>query len=721
MTPFDQALANVQPDYEIPDDDLVGEVLIPAMRNADDVRIGSGFFSSHCLAQIAPGLAAFLSQDEHKIRLLLSPEISQQDRDAIERGTRQRDEVLEETAKTLFEEARLSPSAVVKHTLSCLSYLVASDRLEMRFVFMRAGMYHKKKWLLRCGGDHLAVHGSGNVTTRGLLVNGEQMTIDRAWTDGDACRKRVERLNAQWERQWDNEHSHSLSVDVLQALPFVGRVDSDSPPSSKDFWDAWWRDHQDGLEPALPPNIDVAPQSHRLRIPDYLVWEEGPYGHQGAAIEEFQGAGSRGVLAIATGGGKTRTSLIAATLAQELHQGPVLVVVLVPSKPLMLQWTEDVRDFGIQPFVPSLIPTGAKRSSAFEALRAAFAIDDQRTEVLIASNKLFMDSDIIRDFATGLGDNTLTFLIADEVHNLGVASFLTDPPEFFDQRLGLSSTPIRQYDPDGTDALFDFFGPQVFEFSLQQAIEAGCLTPYRYHLHETPLSEEETELYEDLSEQLRKAGFRVDDNGQTVIPNAKVERLLRERRGVLEQAESKLWKLREVLNDIGPTDVGRTLIYASAKKQMLGEKQLTMINRMLDDLGIVMHQFTSVETARSGSQKMLAKFADGDFQVLTAMKVLDEGVDIPQTDTAFLMASSTVRREWIQRRGRILRQAEGKTIADLHDFLIVPPDTESPAGRSVLRGELARAEEFASLADNEYDPGGPRDVIDRFETQVWRT
>ncbi len=721
MTTFDAALGDVLPDYEIPDDDLVGEVLIPAMRHADDVRIGSGFFSSHCLAQIAPGLAAFLANDDHKLRLLLSPEISQEDRAAIERGVRRPDEVLEEAATNLFEEAELSASAVVKHTLSCLSYLIASDRLEMRFVLMRAGMYHKKKWLLTNGDDLLAVHGSGNVTTRGLLVNGEQMTIDRAWKDGEASQLRVARLFAQWERQWNNEHSHSLSVSALQALPFVGRTKGEGPPTSTEFWDAWWRDHQAGLEPELPPNIEVAPQSHRLSIPDYLVWREGPHGHQGQAVDSFKAAGGRGVLAIATGGGKTRTSLIAATLAQDAHDGPMLVVVLVPSKPLMLQWAEDVRDFGIQPFLPSIVPTGPRRSSAFEALRAAFTIGGNRTEVIIASNKLFIDNDTIRDFAQGLGENALTFLIADEVHNLGVASFLTDTPDFFDQRLGLSATPIRQYDPDGTDELFDFFGTQVFDFSLEDAIRAGCLTPYRYHLHESPLSEEEAELYEDLSVELTRAGFRVDDNGQTIIPNAKVERLLRERRAVLEQAESKLGQLREVLRAVGPANVARTLIYASAKKQMLGEKQLTDVNRMLDDLGIVMHQFTSAETSRADAQKMLAKFAAGDFQVLTAMKVLDEGVDIPQTDTAFLLASSTVRREWIQRRGRILRTAEGKTTADLHDFLIVPPDPDSPAGRSVLRGELARAEEFASLAANEYDPGGPREVIGRFEQEVWRT
>lgn len=164
----------------------------------------------------------------------------------------------------------------------------------------------------------------------------------------------------------------------------------------------------------------------------------------------------------------------------------------------------------------------------------------------------------------------------------------------------------------------------------------------------------------------------------------------------------------------------RTLIYVSAKKQIRGEKQLILVNRLLDSLGIVMHQYTHAETSRRDAQELLDRFGSGDFQVLTAMKVLDEGIDIPQTDTAFLLASSTVRREWIQRRGRILRNVPGKDCADLHDFLAVPPDPESPAGKSVLRGELARAEEFANLALNEYDTGGPRDCIDRFEQTIWR-
>ena len=106
--------------------------------------------------------------------------------------------------------------------------------------------------------------------------------------------------------------------------------------------------------------------------------------------------------------------------------------------------------------------------------------------------------------------------------------------------------------------------------------------------------------------------------------------------------------------------------------------------------------------------------------MLTAMKVLDEGIDIPQTDTAFLLASSTVRREWVQRRGRILRQSPDKKVAHLHDFLVMPPDVDTSTGQSMLKSELRRAADFAGVAENEFDAGGPNEVIRELEAMVWK-
>lgn len=713
------AVSNVLPAYEIPDDDLVGQVLIPAMRTAEEVRIGAGFFSSQCLAQIAPGLAAFVSRSSQSLRLLVSPEINDTDRQAIEKGLKSSDQVIAEALARLFKDAVLSESAIVNHTLDCLSYLVASRRLELRFVLMQRGMYHKKMWLFRSGRDWLAVHGSGNATARGLLVNGEQMTIDRTWKDGDWSATRVRRFVAQWDRQWTNDHAHSITLDALQGLAFAKRYrDDDAVPTVRDFWLAWKRDHDAGLEPSLPPSMNL-PASHLLVIPRGLQWRVGPYAHQGRAVDRFVEAGGRGVLAIATGGGKTKTALIAATERQDRQDKAMLLVVLVPSRPLMSQWADEIRAFGLEPFQPSQ-DRPVERRARLEELRAAFATGERRTEVIIATNALFAEDMGLRSFVDGLQPGIPSMLIGDEVHNLGVPSFLDNLPERFDFRLGLSATPIRQYDPDGTHQLFSFFGPQLDNFELDDAIRAGCLTPYNYFLHEVQLNALEMDKYAELTQELRAAGFRVDDSGATVNLSPRVERLLRERRAILEQAEAKISALRQLLIHRGPSTIRRTLIYTSAKPLVLGStRQIELVNALLSQLGIVSHQFTSAETPRPEASDILERFGNGDYQVLTAMKVLDEGIDIPQTDTAYILASSTVRREWVQRRGRILRRAPGKQCATVHDFLVCPPDAQTTDGRAILKGELARADEFAKSCANEWASDGPRVTIAKYEERIY--
>ncbi len=315
-------VATVRPAYEIPHDDLVGEVLIPAMRCAQTILIGVGFFSSRCLAQIAPGLAALLEKPAGKIRLLVSPAISGEDRAAIETGVTSAESAMNAAAIKLLLEARQSGNATDAHCLSCLSYLVASRRLDIRFVLMDAGMYHKKKWLLRQGDDWLAVHGSGNATHRGLLVNGEQMTIDRAWTDGDAARQRVDIFVNQFVRQWENRSEGSLTVPANQALGFLRRHarSGDGVPTVQDFWAAWEADVQAGIEVPLPPNARRPRNVHRLRVPADLQWRAGRFAHQGVAVDGFLGAG-RGIFSIATGGGKTKASLISAALLQDRSDG----------------------------------------------------------------------------------------------------------------------------------------------------------------------------------------------------------------------------------------------------------------------------------------------------------------------------------------------------------------------------------------------------------------
>ncbi|WP_411150169.1 DEAD/DEAH box helicase family protein [Streptomyces sp. A30] len=715
---FKMALADVEPLYDIPEDDLIGDVLIPAMAVADHVRVGAGFFSSQCLAQIAPGLASFLERSNGTVELLMSPSISDADRDALARGVLSPQETIQIAVDRLLEEASLSQHALVHHTLDCLAYLVAAKRLVVRFALMKQGMYHKKQWLLRSGATWAAVHGSGNATARGLLVNGEQMSVDRPWADGSASQARVTKLLARWDSQWANKSPHVLCIDLKDGLRVAARRHSGAaPPSIDDFWRAWHADHARGLEPPLPPGIDVA-GPRLLTIPENVEWRTGKFGHQGHAVDAFLGNGSRGILAIATGGGKTQTALIAAVHEQDRHKGPVLVLVIVPSSPLLRQWAEAVRGFGVEPFQPST-RSGPQRRGLLEEIRAGLSGRDLFTAVILCTQKLFTEDEGMRSFIAELPDEVLAVLVGDEVHNLGSAGFMAKAPHRFNVRLGLSATPSRQYDADGTEALFEFFGSPVFEFTLRDAIDAGCLTPYNYHVHEVELTEQEMAEYEDLTRQLQRKGFIGADDGKDFGHDAQVEHLLRKRRAVLEQTQAKIPALEHLLEMGGPEKVARTLIYTSAKPVALtGPSQIHLVNNVLRRLGIRFHQYTSTETSSSGAAQYLERFSSGDYQALTAMKVLDEGVDIPQTDTAYLLASSTVRREWIQRRGRILRQSPGKRIAELHDFLVVPPRLDTTAARSVLKGELARAREFAGTAENEYDNDGPREIIAKYETAL---
>lgn len=714
-----QQLTGIRAFYEVPNDDIASELLIPAMSVADRVRIMAGFFSSHSFSQLAPGLAAFINNGSKRLELLLSPSISAEDQEALRQAVVDPVRVAEQAALRLFESAMASESAIAAHVVDCLAYLVAQNRLLPKFVLMDQGMFHPKVWLFEQGNDVMAVHGSSNPTEPGLLYNGETVSVERPWQDGAAAAQRVHSILEMFTGYWHNKREKSITVDLADGLRFVVNFKVDRIPTTDDFWRAWYEDFRKGLAPPLPENI-AAPTvgqvsaDRRLEIPSELVWESGSFAHQGKAVKAWEAAGRRGILAIATGGGKTIVSLVAATRLQNEDDRPLLVLVLAPTNPLIDQWESEARRFGARPYLLGRM-SAASRIGDLHGIIAGLIHGIAKTEILICSNTLFTGSAELRDFMARRPADVRVLLIGDEVHNLGTKSFLSDSPQSVPHRLGLSATPVRQYDAQGTDELFAFFGPTIFEFSLEEAIRTGCLTPYSYCLHEVSLADHEMEEWKRLSEQLRKRGFHGQDEGQTAVDDA-VQRLLEARRSVLEHAESKMSMLRRLIVSTPPPEVQRTLIYTSAKRDPLGRtKQITQVNRLLNEVGVISHQLTYTETGGARARKIIEDFAAGTYKALSCMKVLDEGLDVPATSHAYILASSTVRREWVQRRGRVLRAAPGKDRAYIHDFLVVPPDLESSEGRAIMRAELQRADEFAQLADNAWDNDGPRSVTERYE------
>ena len=702
-------LNRLRPLYTVPGDDLIGDVLVPAMASCESVRCMAGFFHSSAFRHLAPGLAAFVNGTDGEFRLLISPVLDNEDRSALRSATAQPDEILARAARTILDGAGLSPSALERHTLDCLAYLLAIGRLVIRFVLMPdGGIFHPKVWLFKAETDVVAAHGSSNATTAGMLFNFEAVSIDRNWSGSEAL-ERVVALEGVFERLWQGEEPSTLTIDLPAGLAIASELGrSDTPPTIDDFWRAWHVDAAAGLAPPLPaghqlPAINpIFVSDDALTIPSGLQWQSGSFAHQGQAVAAWEAAGGKGLLSMATGSGKTVTSLICAA---RLHDAglPLLVVVAAPYRPLVEQWADEVRAFGVEPVNLARLD----RHERSRAVRdAAMRLERKVTQVeAVVMTHDFLLSDAFDQLLVAIPVGVATMLIADEVHNLGRPRFLVRPPERFEYRLGLSATPVLQYNEEGTHAIADFFGETVFEFSLAQAIGV-CLVPYNYYLHPVELASEEQQQWDELTEKLIRVGFEGSDDGtaqRSLSP--RVLALLVKRRSVLEGAAAKTSALITQMKDAGLDGVRHALVYCSDKRP----EQLIAVNRALMGEGIFVRQITSEETVdRRRMAEILTDFALGDYQVITCKRVLDEGVDLPQVRTAYLLASSTVRRQWVQRRGRILRRCDpvGKKLAHLHDFLVVPSDPGSASGQAILRQELDRAHAFAELSANAGSPGG---------------
>jgi len=698
-----------QPLYILPRDNLVEEVLIPCLSVCTHFNCMTGFFHSSALKELAPGLAPFIADNDSTMRLLVSPYLSKDDREAIEKGYSEPFNVIEKWLNETYSIWKIDESALIKHTLACLAYLIALDRIKIKVVLVDKGLFHPKVRIFSDSTDTIIAHGSNNVTEAGLIRNVEQVAISKSWGPSDQTTS-VNILKAEFESIWDNHnsyHAHSFSFPEAVANNIVREFSQDRTPTFDDFIDAWSSDVNRGEELPLKVYSQKSieyPLSHTFRIPDYIVYMEGDFAHQGRAIQSWEEAGRNGILEMATGSGKTITALICAhRLFTELEH--LLVVVAAPYIPLINQWVKESAKFGIKPIVPGEKGSREKKLTSISRAVRNMNLGVRNIIVLVVTNHMLNDPDFIKIIG---GANGSKLLIADEVHNLGTGRFLNSPPEIFNYRLGLSATPIRQYDDVGTEGLFKFFGDVVFQFGLEDAI-GTCLVPYNYFLHEISLTDEEVADWLKVTEKLRRIGWSYfkdgDDNN---IDDPRILILLNKRRIIIEQAKNKMIMLRRLLSDRIPKNIIHTLIYASDKYR----EQLNNVNDMLiREFKIRTHQLTAEETASGISPSILLQFALGKLQVITAMRVLDEGVDIPEVSHAYILASTTVKRQWVQRRGRVLRKCSrtDKKKAYIHDFLVLPPISDEL--KPILSAELSRALEFARLASNGYSEEGAIGVV----------
>ena len=683
-----QNLEGVRPLYFLPNDPLADEVLIPGFQAGDSVDCMVGFFSSEVLASLAPGLATYISSSQNSFRLIVSPLLRPDDKEAIEDGLKSEEDVADEILKELI----VTEDLLQRHTLKCLSWLIREGRIEIKIALMRDALFHPKVWLFKSNKDILAAHGSSNMTYSGIRKNIEQVAISKSWEDPIqeyTANKFAEQFHELWEDKEDNCTVVPMSRAIQQRI--VRSYSSNFPPSEEELRALYKRAARVSEEPEgykiLSPVV-----TNSFAIPKELKFEDGPFDHQGKAVQAWCEAGYRGILEMATGSGKTITSMICAYRLYETHK-PLLIVVSAPYIPLIQQWCDEIEFFGLRPV--NLTITAGKRGRAISLNRIKRRLQNGKSEVevIVVSHRTLCDSSFSGELEKF---KCSRLLIADEAHNLGSEGFITDPPTFFEYKLGLSATPVRQYDEEGTSALFEFFGSVVFRFTLKEAI-GRCLVEYDYYLHPVNLTDDEMDEWYELTAKIKANSWRQESN----VPDEYLAKLLRDRRALLETARNKITALKDALSREKVRELQHTLIYASDKNP----EQLKEVNALLRAQGVLFHQLTYEETAnQEETKRIIRSFREGTLRFLTAKRVLDEGVNIPEIQKAFILASTTVERQWVQRRGRLLRTCReiGKTHSEIHDFVALPADLEiiDDEARSLVRTELLRVQEFASLARN---------------------
>lgn len=446
----------------------------------------------------------------------------------------------------------------------------------------------------------------------------------------------------------------------------------------------------------------------RLSVPDWLQ----PREYQTEAVGDWMQNQGQGVLHMATGTGKTVTSLLAGVRLAELQQGRLALIVAAPYQHLVDQWVTELNKFGVTP-----IRAYQSRDSWTDTAISQFTefSSGARDVVAVVTTHATFGSKHFQEVIQRV-DGSRTLLIADEVHHLGAPHLRQHLPVMVRARLGLSATPHRWYDEEGTGAIMDYFSNGVvYEFGLEEAIDNGYLSEYYYVPHIVHVTDEESEDYIALSRAIgKRIGSVSGDIGDVDLQeDEQLQQLLFKRARLIGTAENKLAKLQSLVRRSG--DIHHTLVYCSdGRIHTEGEatkRQLDTVTEMLGKkLGLKTHKFTYEEDQKA-RERLLEDFESGTLDALVAIRCLDEGVDVPATETAFVLASSSNPRQFVQRRGRILRPYPSKEYAIIHDFIVAPPsdirlgESESIFNleRRLVQKELQRASTFADCAKNHPD------------------
>ena len=693
----------IKPEYRSRLDNVMKDFYIPVLKQAVLYKRAVGFFSSSALLEMSAGLCG-LVKNGGKIQLIASPRLSAEDIEAINEGLRRRDEVIEEA---LIRELATPTGPQEIARLNLLSNLIASGVLEIKIAFLETdntvGMFHEKMGLMYDADDNIiAFSGSMNESFNAFRQNYEAVDVFTSWSrDEDRVLAKQAAFNAMW-----NDYEPSIRVREFPQVSdlIVSRYMVDRTPSL---------DLDDDIVHDEVRTVSKREASVGPHIPTFVKMR--PY--QIEAINSWAKQGYRGIFDMATGTGKTYTALAALATLYKATKQKLAVFIVCPYQHLVEQWKDDIVAFGMKPIICYSASSQKNWKERLKTAATGFNIGVQNHFCVIATNATF-SGEYVQSIVKKMRGNVV--LVVDEAHNFGADHLSTTLMDNMKYRLALSATIDRHGDPEGTQKLYDYFGEKCIEYTLKDAIDNKMLTPYFYHPVVVSLNEAELEEYLDLTAKIRR-NVHADKHGKVVLSEY-AKMLLIKRARLVSGAAEKITVLRELMQDYRHDNhmlvyCGATTMhdvdYKEGTAHIDDVRQIDLVADMLgNEFGMRVSKFTSEEDAAE-RERIKKDFDAGDhLQAVVAIRCLDEGVNIPSIKTAFILASSTNPKEYVQRRGRVLRLFKGKNYAVIYDFITLPfaldcidqVDAETlESGKSLALREIIRMKDFASIAENPFD------------------
>ena len=680
------AYIHIKNEYRSLLDNVVTDFYIPVLQESILYQRAVGFFSSSALIAISKGVEGLVANGG-KIQIIASPRLSQEDIDEISKGYEVRKIIERALLRGVVDPSSIEES----ERLSYIASLIAKGVLDVKIAFLSSkneiAMYHEKMGIMSDReGNAVAFSGSMNESENAFSSNYESFDVFCSWTND---RERVFQKQMAFQAIWDD---YEPGIETM-AFPEAVRDRVYSFNSSLSTKHSAVSDSAQDEQPLdamyLPPDFKIRP-------------------YQETAIQNWKTNGYRGIYDMATGTGKTLTALASIEQLFRDNKRRLGIIIVCPYQHLVEQWVEDIVRFGIKPIVGySSSPQKNWKKNLEQAIRS-FNLRVSDFFCFITTNASFVTKSV-QEQVQLLSDDVV--YVVDEAHNMGAENYRKCLPENICYRLGLSATIDRHNDEIGTAALSGYFGEKCIIYSLKDAIDSQMLTRYYYYPVLTYLDQDELSEYLMITSQLAKAIRK--KNGKVVLTEH-AKQLLIKRARIIAGAKGKLPELQK---QIAPfVDDKYILVYCGATTVRdeddsdFGRRQIDLVAEMLGNtLGMRVGRFTSQESAQERAQ-IRAAFADGEtLQALVAIKCLDEGVNIPSIKTAFILASSTNPKEYIQRRGRVLRKFPGKEYAAIYDFITLPFPFETLASQNdaiiestkgLIKRELIRMMDFADIAEN---------------------